>query len=168
MRHIFFVMEHQRVYWKWLHPPMIIYSPKRVANLWERSSLFSWKFWRPYRFENTAENNSCYRAFVRVIKCRSKNIQQGASMSLWKTYRARKITHGHKPVATSFRCIVIQSEPLAERPYANVLPSSVNRDPDSATVPSSDSVFGSRNTRGSPSRLSCTYRTLGEHTPYFH
>lgn len=64
------------------------------------------------------------------------------------------------PVATSLKWIVIQSEPLRLRPNDKVLPSSEKRVRCKATVPSSESSFGSRKTRASPSRESCTYSTL--------
>lgn len=56
--------------------------------------------------------------------------------------------------------MVIQSEPLALSPYANSDPSSVNAEPLRETVPSSDSVLGSKNTRGSECSESWIYKTL--------
>ena len=56
--------------------------------------------------------------------------------------------------------IVIQSDPLELRPYANTSPFSENAVPLRETVPSSDRRLGSRNTLGSPSTESWTYSTL--------
>lgn len=56
--------------------------------------------------------------------------------------------------------IVLQSEPLLDNPYAKMLPSSLKLLLVIATVPSSERVLGSRNTLGSLSRVSCTYKTL--------
>ena len=58
--------------------------------------------------------------------------------------------------------MVIQSDPLSLRAYANSSPSSEKELVDRATVPSSERVFGSKKTSGSASREVWTYRTLGE------
>ena len=66
---------------------------------------------------------------------------------------------------------VIQSEPPSLRPYAKYLPSSENEVVLMEIVPSGHSLFGSRNSLASSSRLDCLYRTLTHthHTLlYFH
>lgn len=52
--------------------------------------------------------------------------------------------------------MVHQSDPLADKPNAYILPSSLNLLIVIAMVPSSDKVFGSKNTLGSLSNVSCT------------
>lgn len=64
------------------------------------------------------------------------------------------------PVCAFRKWIVLQSEPLSDNPYAKMLPSSLKLLLVIATVPSSERVLGSRNTLGSLSRISCTYKTL--------
>lgn len=64
------------------------------------------------------------------------------------------------PVCAFKKWIVLQSEPLLDNPYAKILPSSLKLLLVIATVPSSERVLGSRNTLGSLSRVSCTYKTL--------
>lgn len=64
------------------------------------------------------------------------------------------------PVSAFKKWIVLQSEPLLDNPYAKMLPSTLKLLLLIATVPSSERVLGSRNTLGSLSRVSCTYKTL--------
>lgn len=60
------------------------------------------------------------------------------------------------PVSVFIKWIVHQSDPLADKPNAYMLPSSLNLLIVIAMVPSSDKVFGSKNTLGSLSNVSCT------------
>lgn len=59
-----------------------------------------------------------------------------------------------------------QSDPLLDSPYAHMLPSWLNSQLVIAIVPSSDKVFGSKNTLGSLSNVSCTYKTLKQGDTY--
>ncbi len=59
----------------------------------------------------------------------------------------------------TFNDDVMRADPLREIIYAKYLPLLENENPERATVPSVDRVFGSKNTLGSASNDSWTYIT---------